>query len=147
VALDRLPSTLPAPSGPEKCDLGRSVGITVVGGQTLHYGPCTIPETVNAAIDAALAAETHHAVDSVPYERAIQACRTGAPVGTLFSAGPTTIGEIRNPGPQSGVLQIANAFPGSPDTAFAAWCGRRFEGHDQHYAVGPNDEIVIAGER
>jgi hypothetical protein len=25
-------------------------------------------------------------------------------------------------------------------------CGRKFEGHDQHYAVGPNDEIAIAGE-
>jgi hypothetical protein len=145
-ALGRLPAVLPRPTGPQTCDLGRSVRITLSSGQKLWFGPCTIPPPVEAAVDASIEVyKPGAALRANAIEHAIRACRTGAPVGTLFSAEFSTVGEIRNPRPRSGVLQIASAFPGSPDTAFAAWCGRQLrDGHEQRYAVGPNGAIAIA---
>jgi hypothetical protein len=145
-ALDHLPGTLPAPSGQQTCDLGRSIVITTRDGQQLHYGSCIIPGVVNQAIDAALSAENGRVIDSTPQINAIDACRTNAPTGTLLLAEATTVGDVRHPNPAAGQQPIADAFSGTPDTAFAAWCERSLsDGHDQFYAVGPRGAVAIAG--
>lgn len=145
-ALDHLPATLPTPSGQQTCDLGRSIVITLRDGKQLHYGSCIIPAVVNQAVDAALSAENGRVIDSTPQIKAIDACRAEAPTGTLLLAAATTVGDIRHPNPAAGQQPIAGAFPGSPTTAFAAWCERSLsDGHDEFYAVGPNGAVAIAG--
>jgi hypothetical protein len=145
-ALAHLPATLPAPSGQQTCDLGRSIVITLRDGKQLHYGSCIIPAVVNQAIDAALSAENGRVIDSTPQINAIDACRTHAPTGTLLLAEATTVGDVRHPNRAAGQQPIADAFPSSPAPAFAAWCERSLsDGHDQFYAVGPNGAVAITG--
>jgi hypothetical protein len=147
-ALAQLPAELPAPTGSSTCDLGRTVVITLSSQQQLRYGPCVIPRAVNAALDAAVEVyEPGSAPIGAKIERAIEACRTAAPTGTLFSADFTTVGEIRRPASSPRERQIPNAFPTASDADFAAWCGRNLsDGTEQYYAIGPNNEVAVASQ-